>query len=570
MEKVERQLPVGTADSKKCAAASAHRQHATDALSPSPLSQAGIGNRALGRIIQAKLAIGQPGDMDEQEADRIADTIMRGAAGNAPGCELRVDIPAQSRSNRATPPAISRVAPTFSGSGGGIQRKCATCEEEERIGSSGGLTEVPDDMEMVGGVAESRLIQKKETGQRAPLASGLQMEASVQRAVSGGEPIPQAVRTTFEQSLQYDFSEVRIHTGSEAALAGKALGALAFTTGKDIAFGEGRFAPCTTEGRRLLAHELTHVAQQGKARPLSSADTRVMTTTVDSNESIPVQRDLAVEPPESLAVANILSAAQVEEAIRFNQFRFKDPFDIRTVRDVLGLSPVPAIIDEEFILAVVQWQAEHRLFQDGKLGPGTTRTFLVELRAEREPALANLLAQDNFVTTSDVFPPTFNACPVQPSFRWDVSFNTSMRSGFIIQDVRNAFNPVHCDVTPYVGPRPTPRYWEVWQVDANGVVTPSVGATNDMWRLGLCHHAAGPPRCANKDSRGTWTKSGTFFTVLHLPAAVGFAVGNVPDAGILQSTAVAPNPDDLGVVAGSRQIGGTWDCCPPANTHTRT
>jgi Domain of unknown function (DUF4157) len=72
------------------------------------------------------------------------------------------------------------------------------------------------------------------------------------------------VRKYFENRLFEDFSRVRVHTDQTAAAQAEALGAKAFTVGNDIAFAEGRYNPGTTEGRRLLAHELTHVAQQGR------------------------------------------------------------------------------------------------------------------------------------------------------------------------------------------------------------------------------------------------------------------------------------------------------------------
>src|SRR5439155_9665361 len=60
-----------------------------------------------------------------------------------------------------------------------------------------------------------------------------------------------------------DFSTVRVHTDSRAAASARAVDALAYTVGNDVVFGGGRFAPSTGAGRQLLAHELTHVMQQG-------------------------------------------------------------------------------------------------------------------------------------------------------------------------------------------------------------------------------------------------------------------------------------------------------------------
>jgi hypothetical protein len=78
-------------------------------------------------------------------------------------------------------------------------------------------------------------------------------------------PLPRAERAFFESRLGQDFSRVRLHTDDGAAAAAAGLRAKAFTVGNDIAFAAGRYRPETPAGRRLLAHELVHVAQQGRA-----------------------------------------------------------------------------------------------------------------------------------------------------------------------------------------------------------------------------------------------------------------------------------------------------------------
>ncbi len=71
-----------------------------------------------------------------------------------------------------------------------------------------------------------------------------------------------------EPRFGHDFSQVRIHTDERAAETARAVNALAYTVGRDVVFGAGQYAPQTDEGRRLLAHELTHVVQQWKTFPL--------------------------------------------------------------------------------------------------------------------------------------------------------------------------------------------------------------------------------------------------------------------------------------------------------------
>ena len=70
-----------------------------------------------------------------------------------------------------------------------------------------------------------------------------------------------------EPQFGHDFSSVRIHADAAAAESATAVNALAYTVGRDIVFAADRYAPATAAGRRLLAHELTHVVQQGGAGP---------------------------------------------------------------------------------------------------------------------------------------------------------------------------------------------------------------------------------------------------------------------------------------------------------------
>jgi hypothetical protein len=98
---------------------------------------------------------------------------------------------------------------------------------------------------------------KYTTGSHSDLVSRVR---SLQR---GGQPLPDNLRAYFEPRFGCDFSWVRVHSGSQAADAARAVGARAFTVGRDVVFGTGEYSPDTLAGRHLLAHELTHVIQQG-------------------------------------------------------------------------------------------------------------------------------------------------------------------------------------------------------------------------------------------------------------------------------------------------------------------
>jgi hypothetical protein len=161
--------------------------------------------------LQTKLAINEPEDEYEQEADRVAAQVMR-----------------------MPEPQMQRACPC----GGG----CPKCQEEE-------------------------MLQRK----TAPAVDGVdswktlrQPEAKV-NAVSEGQPLTNEQKAFFEPRFGVDFSSVRVHTDASADTATRAVGAYAYTRGSDIVFREGQYRPHTYAGRQLLAHELTHVVQQGAA-----------------------------------------------------------------------------------------------------------------------------------------------------------------------------------------------------------------------------------------------------------------------------------------------------------------
>ena len=79
---------------------------------------------------------------------------------------------------------------------------------------------------------------------------------------SPGRPLEPALRQDMEQRFGHDFSQVRVHSGASAEQSARDVNAYAYTVGRDVVFGAGQYVPATAAGRRLLAHELTHVVQQ--------------------------------------------------------------------------------------------------------------------------------------------------------------------------------------------------------------------------------------------------------------------------------------------------------------------
>lgn len=119
------------------------------------------------------------------------------------------------------------------------------------------------------------------TPQARRLASAVPATTSIPAALgvgsSVGQPLPRRLRRDMEPRFQADFSNVRVHTGDQAARASRRLNAAAFTSGRDVFFARGGFQPDAPAGRQLIAHELTHTIQQGASAQTvhRSVDTRV-------------------------------------------------------------------------------------------------------------------------------------------------------------------------------------------------------------------------------------------------------------------------------------------------------
>jgi hypothetical protein len=189
---------------------------------------------AADRLLRGSVRIGARGDKYEQEADRVADHVVR--------------LPFSAMaSGRAVPPAATGDASPKRGT---LQAKavsngsCASAPQEE---------EEPEE--------EGPMAQRKERAQTlAPIPP--RFSSLLHHSTARGERLPPAARSDMEGRFGHRFDQVRIHTDREAVNLTRQLDAEAFTFGNHIYFGSGRYAPAETTGKRLLAHELTHVVQQ--------------------------------------------------------------------------------------------------------------------------------------------------------------------------------------------------------------------------------------------------------------------------------------------------------------------
>ena len=174
---------------------------------------------------QAKLTVGAPNDAFEQEADRVADQVMR--------------MPEEEVTAAAAPLQL--------------QRMCADGEEETK---DEGVV-----MRMCADCEEEKMQAKEAPGQTPEVPSGFAGRFAALHG--GGQPLPASERGFFEPRFGRDFANVRLHSGPAASELARSVHARAFTLGDSIVLGSGQYAPGSSGGRQLLAHELTHVVQQG-------------------------------------------------------------------------------------------------------------------------------------------------------------------------------------------------------------------------------------------------------------------------------------------------------------------
>jgi hypothetical protein len=208
-------------------------EQAKRSLSPDPYGevlalQEMVGNGAVNRllrggrsaVVQAKLMVSQPEDKYEQEADRVAEEVVR-RINTPPTDDIRSQHLAMGENNYlcrkpTLQNPVSSLQPASAGDG---------------------------------------------------LAISPNLESAIQHARSGGHALPAQVREPMEQAFGADFSRVRMHIGFESERLGRLLSAQAFTTEQDIFFGQGAYKPESQVGQKLLAHELTHVMQQSILNP---------------------------------------------------------------------------------------------------------------------------------------------------------------------------------------------------------------------------------------------------------------------------------------------------------------
>ncbi|HEY8968605.1 MAG TPA: DUF4157 domain-containing protein [Puia sp.] len=270
--------------------------------------------------VQPKLAINPPNDVYEQEADKVAEAVMSGSAGP-------------------------------------IQRKCAACEEEEKVQRKCAHCE-----------EEDKKIQRKEASDGSAAPSHTSVKQALQ---SGGQPLDGHTRSFMESRFGYDFSRVQIHDDPLAHRSSSEINALAYTHGNHIVFGAGKYRPETAAGKQLLAHELTHVVQQQ-----SAVQTQLIQRAADDTHSLQSE-ELAGDPELEACAKGVVNSylrmgSSGEPVARVQQ-------GLEEIGFSLPEFGVDGKFGPETREAVIEYQDETELGTDGIVGILTIRALDTDL-----------------------------------------------------------------------------------------------------------------------------------------------------------------------------------------------
>ena len=181
---------------------------------------------ALPLPLQAKLTVGAAGDQYEQEADRVAAQVVKTI--NQPQGQGQ-DLPLQQSADK-----------------GALQRSASESLQRTDLGDE-------EDIQR-----QSTVPDVTQAGDPVPV----ELEAEIQNAKGSGQALDSGLQQRMGQAMGADFSQVKIHTDTQADRFNQAIQAKAFTTGQDVFFQQGAYNPTSPTGQGLIAHELTHVVQQ--------------------------------------------------------------------------------------------------------------------------------------------------------------------------------------------------------------------------------------------------------------------------------------------------------------------
>ncbi len=341
------------------------------------------------------LSIGQPGDKYEQEADAMADAVVNHASPNSQLQKKEInsiqrqtlfsheqETSVQKQGEEEEPVQAKQEEEEMVQSKNEEEEMMqAKVEEEEPVQAK----EEEEEAIQAKAVEEEEAVQAQKDKEEEPVQAQKEEEEPIQAKESGkqlgivskdlkqnledskgqGQMLPKKSRKEMEHAFGADFKGVTVHTDSRAIQMNKSLGAQAFTHGEDIYFNSGKYNPDVSNGKRLLAHELTHVVQQNGLK----SSTKKVNGQTHSKKSVFQQTG-----GDTVSKQGLLNPAQEANAINFNNSRY-DGRSRRIIQDITGVA-VDGAIGSQTVEAIAAFQSANALSVDGKVGQNTLNTMV--------------------------------------------------------------------------------------------------------------------------------------------------------------------------------------------------
>jgi hypothetical protein len=479
--------------------------------------------------IQTKLKVSQPDDPLEREADEVSEQIV---AMNYTDSDTKFG---NKNKGIAT-----------------INRKCSTCEEDN------------DDKEK-----PIQTSWKSNTNNKQNEKVSYEIFNEIKNVISDrGQPLDTPTKEFMGSRFGYDFSNIRIHTDERAAKSAYSVNALSYTVGNNVIFNEGQYQPNKLEGRRLLAHELTHVVQHsskvgGSTIGLRRNKTSVkMVSKVNGIGSEPGPHLLADQPTQIIQGAASSAVVQRQPAGSTKQKaaakKAEPEYDIERGR---------VYRKGEFYLVFSVTQFEHEvlslIFVDGKLPPGfklegdSGASFTHRWKLTVPPDLSLPYSQLNPRFVNRVF--DLNIAPLTLTTEETKSYREREKEHldtflpFLGMTAREALDTYEAPSWGEVGGY---FIYVGWDGTRKSIFTRPVSKTNEIYNSDMRHYLREglTPYQAENLFQGRWDRH--FSAIMNALAVVTGSIGTMKREPVMfgyQKTGVRGKPVNPGQIG--RQLG---------------
>ena len=323
-------------------------------------------------FFQTKLSVNEPGDKYEQEADSVANAVVNSKT-SAPVLQQKKITGIQKLSTSMEDEKLST-------NDARMARDKEIQEKPMQQNMSGPEKEREKDIQKMDDPMKEERDKKKSAAIQARQDSGAgkapaSVSSKIVNSAGSGNALPKKTMHEMSSSFGVDFSGVRVHNDSDAVNMNKELQAQAFTHGSDIYFNQGKYNPENSDGKFLLAHELTHVVQQN-----SSIQTKAIQRTIGDGHDLTAERFAGdIELEAVFDREKLLKSGASGDGVRKIQQALID------LGFNLNKFGADGIFGNETKSAVIQFQASNGLAEDGIIGSITMAKLDTESRPTPPP-----------------------------------------------------------------------------------------------------------------------------------------------------------------------------------------